>query len=46
MGLAQLHGVILANYTESTVYTKVRDWIVATPAKKLSKVIFGEINQV
>ena len=46
MGLAQLHGVILANYTESTVFAKVRDWIVATPAKKLSKVIFNEINQV
>jgi len=46
MGLAEYHGVVLTNYTETQVLQKVRDWIVATPAKKLSKVIFGEINQV
>lgn len=40
-GLALHHGVVLANYTEITVLGKVRDWIVATPARKLEKVIFN-----
>jgi hypothetical protein len=42
IGLAQHYGVILANYTETTVLTKVRDWIVETPANKLEKILFNK----
>ena len=41
MGLAQHYEVALTDYTENTIYKKVRDWIVATNYRKLNKVIFG-----
>jgi hypothetical protein len=44
--LAKYHGVVLTDYAENKIFLKIRDWIVATPLNKLSKVIFGEINQV
>ena len=44
MGLAQHYGVTLANYTETQVMTKVRDWLVETPLKKIAKVVYGTIG--
>jgi len=33
--------VVLTDYTESQVMQKLRNWIVATPVRKISKVIFN-----
>ena len=42
VGLAEKHGVSLSNYTQSTVWTQVRNWIANTPARNISKILFGE----
>jgi hypothetical protein len=42
MGLAQHYNVSLTSYTETAVMQKVRDWIVATPANKLEKILLGK----
>jgi hypothetical protein len=39
--LAQKAEVTLTSYTESQVLQKLRDWIVATAARKIEKVIFN-----
>jgi hypothetical protein len=45
-GLAQKYGVDLGDYKESTVWIKVRDWIVATALKKIAKIFFGNQNEM
>ena len=42
VNLAEKYGVSLANYTQSTVWTQVRNWIAATPARNIAKILFGE----
>lgn len=42
VGLAEKYKVVLANYTETTVLTKVRDWIVATHANKLERILLNK----
>ncbi len=42
MGLAEKFGVSMANYTQTTIWTQVRNWIVATPAKNIARILFGE----
>ena len=44
LGLASHYDVTLTGYTEAQVLTKVRDWIVNTPLKKIAKVIYGTIG--
>lgn len=39
--LAEHHGVILSNYTESEVLLKTRNWICTVPLWKLKRVVFG-----
>lgn len=41
MALASKAEVTLTSYTETQVLQKLRDWIVATPARKIEKVIFN-----
>lgn len=41
MGIAKHHGVTLANYTENTIFTEVRDWLSETEWRKINKVIFN-----
>jgi len=40
--LAQKYDLVLANYTETTVLGKLRDWIVATPIGQISKIVLNE----
>jgi hypothetical protein len=42
--LANKKGIVLNNLTETEVLTKLRDWIVATPAKQIAKVVLGNQN--
>jgi len=42
VGLAENYGVTLVDFTAAEVLKEVRDWIVATPAKKIAKILFGE----
>jgi hypothetical protein len=39
--LAVKYGVVLANYTESEVWTKTRNWICKTDLDTVKRVIFG-----
>jgi hypothetical protein len=41
VGLAEHHNVSITSYTETFVLGKVRDWLVATPARHLEKIIFN-----
>lgn len=40
-GLAARNDINLANYTETEVLGKLKIWIIATPAAKLRKIIWG-----
>ena len=40
-GLAEFYDVTLANLDETTILQNVRDWIAATPAKKIAKILFN-----
>jgi hypothetical protein len=41
--LAERYGVELTDYTEAQALRKVRDWIVATPLRKIAKILFGNL---
>lgn len=43
-GLAAHHDVALPDMTEAQVLGKVRDWIVATPSRKIAKVILNSYD--
>lgn len=45
LGIARHHGLILSNYTEAKILGKVRDWIVATPIRKIAKVVLNNVNE-
>lgn len=42
VNLAEKNGVVLANQTQSTIWTAVRNWIVNTPTNKINRIFFGE----
>jgi len=46
IGLAEYYDVSVADYTPNEVFTKVRDWIVETPVRKLAKVILGDVDKL
>jgi hypothetical protein len=46
IGLAQHYGVNLTSYTETFILGKVRDWIVATPIRKIARIVFGNHNEI
>jgi hypothetical protein len=46
MGLARHYGVSITSYTETFILGKVRDWIVATPLKKIAKIVFNNPNML
>jgi hypothetical protein len=42
--LANSKGLVLANYTETEVLTKLRNWIVATDGKTIAKTVLDNSN--
>jgi len=46
VGLAEKYGVVLTAYTEVYILGQVRDWIVATPIKKIAKIVFNNHNEM
>lgn len=40
--LAEHYDITLSDYNNQTVFENVRDWIAATPSKKIAKVLFNE----
>lgn len=41
LGLAEHYGITLANYTDNTIFTQVRNWLSETEWRKINKVIFN-----
>jgi hypothetical protein len=42
VNLADRNSIVFANQTQSTIWTAVRNWIVATPARNIAKILFSE----
>jgi hypothetical protein len=42
VNLAERGGIVLANQTQSTIWTQVRNWIVATPGRNIARILFNE----
>lgn len=44
--LADYKELDITDFTQSQILQKIRDWIVSTPIKKISKLIFGNIETI
>lgn len=40
--LAERASIVLANQTQSTIWTQVRNWIATTPSRNIARILFSE----
>lgn len=45
-GLSSRNDITLDDWTEPQILLRIRNWIVATPGKKIAKIIFGNTNHL